>query len=315
MRCLSCHKTIEVQSFYGLHRDCFLKNFKLTDPFKFSNLDPKKPDSFQKIKDSFYHGRYRKYSARLGGTRYILKVQEKKCPDLPATEYVCNKIASLLALSVPEYHLIKYKGEDDPKAENQNEKQHNNKKSNTGSMTFVVRNFMQDYKGGNLHHIYKFLPKSRQSYNCKNIIDILLQNTKPADVVRFIEITLFDSLIGNNDRHGRNLGIIETARQKRLAPMYDNPSYFGTESDDLIGADFNISGCVQTSLSKKPMLLNYVKEFQSLGFEKICLKFFEKTVRRSQEIIEAVEFSEISNDRKKAFIKFLKKQLRIIEDI
>ena len=119
MKCLNCYETIESRGFYGLHKDCFLKDFKLTDSLKFSNLDPKKPDSFQKIKDSFYHGRYRKYSARLGATRYILKVQEKKCPDLPAAEYVCNKIASLLALSVPEYHLIKYKGANDPKDRSQ----------------------------------------------------------------------------------------------------------------------------------------------------------------------------------------------------
>ena len=323
MKCLSCHKTIEARDFYGFHRDCFLKDFKLTDPLKFSNLDPKKPDSFseyyriKKIKDSFYHGRYRKYSASLGATKYILKIQEKKFPDLPATEYVCNEIASLLGLSVPEYHLIKYKEEDDPKNGNQeqikNEKQSNNQKSDTTSMAFVVRNFMQDYKGGTLHHIYKYLPKGEKNYNCKKIIDILFQHTKPADVIRFIEITLFDSLIGNNDRHGRNLGIIESARQKRLAPIYDNPSYFGIESDDLIGADFNISGCIRTSLSKEPMLLDYMKEFQSLGFKKNCLKFFEKVTRKFRKIIERVESSEVSNKRKRAFIKFLHKQLKNME--
>ena len=326
MKCLSCRKTvetIEARNFYGLHRDCFLKDFKLTDPLKFSDLDPKKPDSFsghshiEEIKDSFYHGLYRKYSARLGATRYILKVQEKKCPDLPATEYVCNEIASLLGLNVPEYHLIKYKGEDDLKNASQeqikNEKQYNNKKSTTGSMTFVVRNFMQDYKGGTLHHIYKFLPKGAKNYNCKNIIDVLFQNTKPADVVRFIEITLFDSLIGNHDRHGSNLGIIESARQKRLAPLYDNPSYFGIEGDDMIGADLNPHGSIWTSLSKEPKLLDYMKEFQSLKFEKICLKFFKKVTRQFSKIIERVESSEISEKRKRAFAKFLYKQLKTIE--
>lgn len=318
MRCLYCHKaieTVEARKFCGLHRVCFLKSFKLTDPLKFSNLDPKKQDfvsgysHIKKIKDSFYHGRYRKYSADLGNTKYILKIQEKKFPDLPAIEYVCNRIASLLGLNVPEYHLIKYKVENDPK----NESQHN--KSNIGNMTFIVRNFMQDYKGGTLHHIYKFLPKGEKNYNCKNITDVLFQHTKPADVVRFIEITLFDSLIGNNDRHGRNLGIIESARKKRLAPLYDNPSYFGIESDDLIGADFNISGCIRTSLSKEPMLMNYLKEFQSLGFEKICLKFFKKVTGQFNKIIESVESSEVSEKRRKAFIKFLNKQLKIMENI
>ncbi|MCY4513210.1 MAG: HipA domain-containing protein, partial [Bdellovibrionales bacterium] len=320
MKCLHCRKTVEIieaRDFCGLHKVCFLKNFKLTDSLKFSNLDPKKPDSssgyshIKKTKDSFYHGRYRKYSAYLGATRYILKIQEEKFPDLPAIEYVCNKIASLLNLSVPEYHLIKYKVEDETKHNIQeqikNESLYN--KSNIGSMTFIVRNFMQDYKGGTLHHIYKFLPKGAKNHNCKNIIDVLFHHTKPADVARFIEITLFDSLIGNNDRHGRNLGIIESTKQKRLAPMYDNPSYFGIESDDLIGADFNISGCIRTSLSKEPMLMDYLKEFQSLGFEKICLEFFKKVTGKFSQIIESIESSEVSEKRRKAFTKFLHKQL------
>ena len=177
----------------------------------------------------------------------------------------------------------------------------------------MTRNFMQDYKGGTLNHIYKFLPKGEKNYNCKNIINVLLQKTKPADVARFIEIALFDSLIGNNDRHGRNLGIIESAKHRRLAPMYDNPSYFGIESSELIDADFNISGCIGTSTSDKPKLLDYIQEFQSLGFEKVCLNFLKKAVRQSPKIIEELKCSAISKRRKKAFIKFLNKQLRSME--
>ena len=142
----------------------------------------------------------------------------------------------------------------------------------------------------------------------------MFQKTKPADVARFIEIVLFDSLIGNNDRHGRNLGIIESAKRRQLAPMYDNPSYFGIESDSFMDFDFTISGCIRTSISKEPKLLDYIQEFQSLGFEKICMKFLKKALRQSQKIVEEIEFSEISKKRKKAFIKFLNKQLKIIKD-
>ena len=339
MKCLYCQKTIKNQNFYGLHKSCYFQCFKLTDTLEFSNLDPKKQDSdpdtqIKKTKDSFYHGRYRKYSACLGSTTYILKVQEEKFPDLPTTEYICNNIASLLNLPVPEYYLIKYQDKRNSKAfynkdpkqkenyqkrgfkQKEKNEQHaiQNERANQTAMTFVTRNFMQDYKGGTLHHIYKFLPKGKQHYNCKNIIDVLFQETKPADVARFIEIVLFDSLIGNNDRHGRNLGIIESTRRKQLAPMYDNPSYFGTEINALIDFDFNISGCIRTSLSKEPKLSDYIQEFQSLGFEKICFKFLNKILKQSQKIIESVESSEISNKRKKAFIKFLNKQLNLIKD-
>lgn len=37
-------------------------------------------------------------------------------------------------------------------------------------------------------------------------------------------------LIGNNDRHGRNLGIIETSSTKKITPMYDNPLCLGKDS-------------------------------------------------------------------------------------
>lgn len=317
MKCIHCQKPIKNHSFYGLHKDCYLKCFKLSDILEFSNLDPKKQDSapdyhIKKIKDSFYHGRYHKYSAHLGSTTYILKVQEEKFPDLPVTEYVCNIIASLLNLDVPEYYLIRY--QDNHPSDISHKKTSNQKEgANQPVMTFVTRNFMQDYKGATLHHIYKFLPEGEKNYNCKNIIHVLFQETKPADVARFIEIVLFDSLIGNNDRHGRNLGIIESVKRKQLAPMYDNPSYFGTEINALMDFDFNISGCIQTSSSNEPKLLDYIQEFQSLGYEKICFKFLNKIFKQSQQIIESVEASEISNKRKKAFIKFLNKQLKVIK--
>ncbi len=105
LQCLKCHKSIQNKPVYGLHARCFVDWFQLSEYSPFSHLDPKKSastdssaDNLIKSKDSFYHGRYRKYSARLEDQQYILKMQEPGFPDLPATEYLCNKIASLLGL-------------------------------------------------------------------------------------------------------------------------------------------------------------------------------------------------------------------------
>src|SRR5204862_6473208 len=99
-------------------------------------------------------------------------------------------IADILSRAVPTYFLINFE--------------------NT-RMTFVTRNFMQDYIGV-LQHIYKYLPEGEENHNCEEIIKLILSKTeKLVDVAKFIQICLFDSLIGNNDRHGRNLGIIETS--------------------------------------------------------------------------------------------------------
>ena len=302
MNCLKCKKNIEKNSFYGLHPSCFMNWFKLNQFSKFSDLDPKKSvsytdhDSITKDKNSFYHGQYRKYSAKLNSIQYILKVQEPQYPDLPSVEYLCNKIADLLNLQAPKYYLIRYSEED------QIGKQ--------GLLTFVTRNFNQDYVGA-LHHIYKFLPKGNKHYNCKNIIGVIKEQTKSLnDIDKFVKIGLFDAFIGNNDRHGRNLGIIDTGRSKKLAPMYDNPSYFGIEDERLLQADFNISCAIRTSTVQKPKLLDYIQEFKSLKHGEVCLDFIKKIIQKYPLILEEVKSSEISQNRKKAFINFLSARLK-----
>ncbi len=323
MRCLKCQKLLNSPCLYGLHRACFLNWFSLKEDGRsvsFTDLDLKKSASYSdshpsitKSKDSFYHGKYRKYSARLGSTQYIIKLQESKYPDLPATEYICNQIASLLGIKVPEYYLIRYTEEipDQPKTSKTNILSDQNKEATSSYMAFVTKNFMQN-KTGTLNHIYKYLPKGDKNYNCFNIIQVIKQQTAClSDIESFIKICLFDTFIGNGDRHGRNLGIVDTTGTKRLAPMYDNPSFIGTEV--LLGADFNPSGCIWTSHSKEPILKDYIKEFKKLGFQKVCFLFVNKVIVRFQHIINKVNDSEISEKRKQAFIKFLTKQLNSVK--
>ena len=304
MICLKCRKTVQ-QDIYGLHIACYRDWFNLSDVSKFSNS--KKQDSarslpnIRKTPNTFYHGQYLKYSAQLGEIKYILKIQQEKCPDMPGMEYTCNQIASLLQLKVPEYYLIKFQGGSD------NERIKNSK---DGLITFATKNFMQN-RIGTLNHIYKFLPKGKQNHNCKQLIQIIHEQTQELDEVqKFIEICLFDTFIGNNDRHGRNLGIIDTGKSKTLAPMYDNPSYLGITEDEILDAQFNISGCIQTSTSKNPKVKDYLKEFAELGFETVCADFIQKLIAVFPAVMEEVESSEISKRRKKAFIKFLNSRIR-----
>ena len=318
MRCFKCQTVIKGESVYGLHANCFLEWFELTDLSGFSDLDFKKStryssshSSIEKTTDSFYHGRYRKYSAKLGSIQYILKVQEPQYPDLPATEYVCNRIASLLGLNVPEYYLIRYQeATETDQVQSINEKE-SQKRHKQEPITFITRNFMQDYVG-TLNHIYKYLPKGEKNYNCENIIKVIKEQTrKLADVKRFVEICLFDTFIGNHDRHGRNLGIIDTGKNRRLAPMYDNPSFLGIQKDDkFLLAHFNPSGAIQTSGSKEPKLLDYIKEFKKLKLEKPCKNFIKKIIGRFPSLVQEIQNSEISERRKKAFINLLNDRLK-----
>ncbi len=298
-KCIKCKKSLPRLIYYGLHKSCFLEWFGLSETQEFQNLDPKKSSTssnnlqVEKKKDTFYHGRYLKYSASLNGIDYILKVQEEKYPDLPGMEYLCNRIANLLSLEVPKYYLIIF-----------------NKK-----LTFVTYNFMQDYQKSTLHHIYKFLlPEGEENHNCSKLIEVIGEQTNQlADVTKFIKICLFDALIGNNDRHGRNLGIIDTQDRKKLAPMYDNPSYFGIEEESMLEADLNPSCCIWTDSSKEPKFLDYIREFERLGFQKVCREFKRNFLNQFKSIKQEVHLACISKKRKKAFLKFLQKKVQDCE--
>ena len=313
MKCLKCRLDTVETGIYGLHFACYRDWFQLksTDLPEFRDIDPRKSHSSSSAGDllkreegAFYHGKYRKYSARIGNTKYILKVQEDGFPDLPETEYVCNQIASLLKLEVPPYYLIRWKDKDEDR--NSVEKP---------NLTFVTRNFMQDYTG-TLNHLYKFLPKGPENYNCKNIVKAVFKQTgRLADVEAFVKICLFDALIGNNDRHGRNLGIIDIGKKKFLSPMYDNPSWFAVEKEDFLGADINPSGAVWTSSSKRPKMRDYIQEFERLDLKKSCVKFVERALREVDKIRSVVQVSGISEKRKSAFLVFLNKKLKELTDL
>ena len=303
MKCFKCKNIIKSDAIYGLHQDCFIAWFDLPAHIGFRNIDPKRssasshpdqiPRSKIKKKDTFFHGRYLKYSATLGDTSYILKIQEDKYPELPAVEYLCNEIALLLDIDVPDFFLIDYENR----------------------TTFLARNFMQDYTG-TLHHIYKYLPAGEEKHNCEEIIKVISNETgRLSEVTKFIKICLFDALTGNNDRHGRNIGIIETATSKILAPMYDNPCFLGIEEVFMLEAEFNPSGSIWTKETKEPKIIHYISEFNRLGYEKIVAQFSKKALAEADKIILAVKDSILTDKRKLAFIKLFKSRIEDLKDV
>ena len=69
---------------YGLHERCFVEWFKTDPAYEFVSLtqrsalsrDPETKESSNNT--SFYHGKFKKYSADLGNENYILKMREQK---------------------------------------------------------------------------------------------------------------------------------------------------------------------------------------------------------------------------------------------
>jgi hypothetical protein len=236
---------------------------------------------------SFFHGKFRKYSSTLGESKYILKVEEEDYPELPATEYLCNQIFESLNIKVPRFHLILF------------EEIHT---------CFVTKNFMHDFPESNLVHIYHFL-KDGMEHDCENLLRIVGEKTERITAQEdFVYLTLADSLIGNNDRHGRNLGLIQTSKGLLLSPFYDNPSYLGTEIKSLLRADHQPAGAIWTKSNREPTMKDYVQEWKRLKFDHVIQEF--RKIVSEKTIQPLIQSSPLSQERKDAFSKLISKRIR-----
>ena len=155
MKCFKCNINLknedEIQ--YGLHKKCFLDWFSLgkvsefTELFSHAGSDPEiSVNHLSKYNSSFFHGKFKKYSASLDENEYILKVEESDYPELPAVEFLCYQIARHLDIIIPDFYYINF---------------HNKK-------TFVNKNFINKNKRMTLHHFYHFFNENDQ-FDCKTI--------------------------------------------------------------------------------------------------------------------------------------------------
>lgn len=283
--CCKCKKELDRDHCYGLHNACFIEWFELSTFEDFSDIVPRwqSPLEQQGKNTSFFHGAFKKYSSRLGDENYLLKVVQKEHPELPASEYLCNQIFDALGIEIPKYYLIRYPED---------------------NFCFVTRNFMTKLPNSSLIHIYHL---TKHEHDCESLVSIIGEHTgRRMEQERFVYLTLADSLIGNHDRHGRNLGFIQTPKGKELAPFYDNPSYISLDDDSMLGADLQPRGAIFTATSKEPTMKDYIVEWKRLGYENVVHNFQKKFVFDKIEAL--IRNSFISEKRQNALLRILKKR-------
>jgi hypothetical protein len=304
--CYKCKLIIDHTAVkHGLHSECYKNWFdpnhdssKLNERAieEFSNIIPRKTNleirsSKSNINSSFFQGTFKKYSGSVYGKDYLLKTRTNEYNELPKSEYLCNQIAECLNLDIAQYYLIKYPEQSD---------------------CFVTYNFMQDYIGSNLVHIYHFI-KTDEEFNIGNLFKIIEEKTgKYVELKKFIKLCLFDALIGNHDRHGRNIGFIQSSSNYILSPCYDNPSYLAIADDDFLGTDLNPRGKIYTSTTKEPVMADYINEFIRLGYKVEVQEFFK--IISLEKIQNLIEESFISQKRKQAFINLITKRYMEFKD-
>lgn len=262
MKCLKCQLEIDsqVNAHYGLHPACFTEWFNVPELTEFVSLKRRASDSdtehdasLPSKNSSFFHGKFKKYSADLYGESYILKMRQEEAPELPEVEYLCNQIGRLLGIPVADFFYIDFYGE----------------------KTFVTKNFIKAGTLTDLQHIYHF--RSENEHSCEGLINAIAEKTRrPHDVSIFVKTLLFDSLIGNHDRHGRNMGFVITSTQCVLSPIYDNVSYLSLESGNMLKADFNPTGKINTKETYEPSMRDYVIELNRLGHHEEVKDFYKK---------------------------------------
>lgn len=302
--CLNCHQKLSSKdSHFGLHLACFEMVFECRGKIEFEALTRKNSTSFDSDPTkhtsphltSYFGGNYQKYEGQIKGQSYIIKLSKQNYPELTAVEFVCNQMAKALGIRVPQPFCLLDFAED--------------------GFGFVSKNFMANsLHNATLNHLYHYLPVGHARYTVEEIAKAIHQETNSLkDYHEFFKTVLFDALIGNHDRHGRNLALIETAQGKRLSPVYDNPSALGLEAGRFLKMQHEPRGKIWTSQSKEPKMKEYLVEIKRLKLLPLAKKFFN-TIDLTQILSFVLEPHFLSKDMKAALKNLITRRYQEYHD-
>lgn len=146
-------------------------------------------------------------------TTHILKPAITDLKDTVENEYICLKVAEQIGIKVPKSEIRKVNGIKYFLIERYDRAVNNGK---------LKRIHQEDFcQASNITSAFKYQVDGGVSY--PDCFEILKKTSQPAvSIVRFLNLIVFNYLIGNNDAHGKNYSILHLDNGKiEFAPAYD----------------------------------------------------------------------------------------------
>ncbi len=181
---------------------------------------------------------------------FFAKFGSKSYPHESVVEFAINKIGEYLGLKMNESKIIQVNGQ----------------------LRFLSKNFLK--QGQKLIHGIEILAeyfedrqfvedinvnkKERRKYftfeEVENAVNFIFPNDSKMILNEFVQLLTYDAIVGNNDRHFYNWGIIgqvkkEKSKQMHLTPIYDTArALFWNDTDEKVKKIFNLYQKKQDSL-------------------------------------------------------------------
>ncbi|MCH7408495.1 HipA domain-containing protein [Belliella sp. DSM 111904] len=260
-------------------------------------LDGDAPKQFIKVYEYLEDGKVKRGNTKTWNS-YIAKTAEKWYPHESIIEYMINKIGEVLGLNMNEVKLVKANGQIRFLSKyflNPNEE-----KLVHGAE--ICSEYLGDYEEG--QRIANNKGEARKVFTFE-FIKNAIRNVFPQDfesILRdFVSMLVFDALVGNNDRHFYNWGVIQNARNtnKRVifAPLYDSARglLWNFDEDNI---KMNLENYSSTNGRK---VINYIK----LSKPRVSIEDNKKANH-----IELIEFVKRDSDDFKKIVKHLSNETK-----
>ena len=152
-------------------------------------------------------------------TTHIIKITNKRFPNLLENELFCMKLAKVMRLDVPEVELKEIQNRQYLEIERYDRQAITDK---TKNQMLWRRIHQEDFcQALGIVSDRKYQTGGGASLkNCYGIIEKFSDN-RFIDTTRFMEWIIFNYFIGNTDAHAKNLSLLHTDSGIKLAPFYD----------------------------------------------------------------------------------------------